>query len=575
MTQKNKVPLSNPLQQPSGRWFWQRSLRSRILLTYGALSMVTLLAMMVYVGREVYELQLEQAEHDLEVSAFLIANALEDPLSGYPYALEGYGTIDVDLGLLDGGLLDGGLLDENAINDDSDANDGLVDEIEPGDTPAVNNETDDPIINAFSPTTATRVSFQEFVKLNTRTETARVTLLSIHGDVIADSLSVDADLPSQLEQTEIQAALSGLEQHEIRIDPQNGVNTLYAAVPVQQGSRLLGVVRLARPLQEVLAPTRFFLLNLVMGGILALAGTIIIGTALSRYLVNPLQRLQETTERVAQGELDLSVSVESADEVGALAISFNAMVVQLRELIEKQRHFVANASHELRTPLTNIKLRSEAVLAMNAPLAPRAKQYVTEIDSEADRLRRLANTLLNLASIEQSATAPPQVATDIAPLLLEVARSFRMTARQADLTLRARIPEQICPLLVWPDHVVVIVNNLLDNAIKYTAAGGEVYLGVTATAQQLLIEIQDNGAGIPAEDLPHIFERFYRVDKARSRQSVGSGAGSGAGLGLSIVKILVALNQGEINVESSPGKGTKFTVIFACASLQSRNSYIS
>lgn len=573
MPQANENTRSNSVQRPHGRWFWQRSLRSRILVTYSTLFLVTLVGMGIYVSAEVYLLAIEQAEHDLEVSAFLVANALEDPLSGYPAALQQYGMVEVEEKL--SSTLDG---DEPLPSYTSPTRSTqlammlpvlratmLTDMTEM----MAAGETRDPIqgetLTPDGERDVSAVSFQTFVQLYTRSETARVSLLSTDGNVIADSLFAPELIPNQRDVTEIEAALAGAEQHEIRREPLNGLLTLYAAAPVQQGNQLLGVVRLARPIGEVMQPTQLFLLNLVIGGLVALLGAVLIGIGLSRHLVRPLQALEGTAQKIAAGELELSVPVESSDEVGALAVSFNAMVSQLRGLIEKQRHFVANASHELRTPLTNIKLRSEAVLAMEEPLSPRFKRYVTEIDSEADRLRRLANTLLNLASIEQATTGTPVEPVDIAPLLYQAARSYLLTARDAQLTLVARIPDTLCPLHVWPEQIDVIVNNLLDNAIKYSAAGGEVRLLVHEVDTGVQIVVKDQGMGIPAADLPHIFERFYRVDKARSRQSSGANGGSGAGLGLAIVKNLVASNGGEIAVASELGVGTTVTLLFPYA----------
>lgn len=552
--------LAAPL--PRARWFWQRRLQNRIVLTYGLLLMLTLVTLGVFVGREVYRVQLEQAEHDQEVSAFLIANALEDPLSGYPHALERYGVLLIE-------EEGGGLGTQRITNEDENEGKDENEEVEADQSNNVLGGAQRLTPEQPADEQALAVSFDDFLRHYQRSETARVTLLAINGDVIADNLFTPDQVPNQLDQIEIAAALRGAEQHDIRIDPETEVATLYAAAPVQQGRLLLGVVRVARPMHEVVRPTQLFLLNLAIGGLFALILTTVIGIGLSRFLVRPLHELEETARRIAQGELEQSAAVISADEVGTLAIAFNTMVAQLRTVIEQQRHFVANASHELRTPLTNIKLRSEAILAMDEPLPPRARQYIAEIDGEADRLRRLANMLLNLASAEQRVVAPPDAAIDIAPLLLEATRSFRLAAREVEVTLQARIPTALCLLWVWPDHLMVIVNNLLDNAIKYTPPGGEVILLVQMPANGVIIQVRDSGVGIPDEDLPHIFERFYRVDKARSRQTAGLAAGSGAGLGLAIVKTLVALNHGTITVESTVGQGTTFTVQFPCLSHKS------
>ena len=167
-----------------------------------------------------------------------------------------------------------------------------------------------------------------------------------------------------------------------------------------------------------------------------------------------------------------------------------------------------------------------------------------------------------MASLERQTYQPPQAAVNIGPLLWEVVRSFRVTAQHASQTLVVQIPETLPPLFVWPDHIVSIMNNLLDNAIKYTPAGGEIRLLVTATAECCRLQLQNSGDGIPPADLPYIFERFYRVDKARSRQAAHHSASSGAGLGLAIVKSLIELNQGEITVESTKGVGVCFTLQF-------------
>lgn len=534
---KPQVSMAQAAYDP-GHWFWQRSLQNRIVLTYGLLFLVILIALLFYTGEEIYRVQIEQAEHDLEVSAFLIANALEEPLSEAAHVLAYFGVLD---------------LEESATADEDDADRYNVEK-------AHERSAEDQEQQREMQTEATQL--QTVVNLYVRDETARITLLAVDGAVIADNKNAPQDQPNQVAQVEVQAALRGAEQHDIRRDPATGELTIYAAAPVQEGKKILGVVRLARPLQDVMRPTQIFLVKLAGGGLLALLSTSIIGILLGRYLVRPLRELEETAKRIAQGDLNQTAPEGSVDEVGTLAASFNHMVTRLRELLDRQRQFVANASHELRTPLTNIKLRSEAILSTELDLPERTRRYITEIDREADRLRRLANTLLNLANLERETYKPPTEPVNVVPLLWEVARSFRMATQQSDLTLAVQIPEHIPPLSVWPDHLVVVMNNLLDNAIKYTPAGGEIRLIVATTPAFCTLQIQNNGAGIPPEDLPHIFERFYRVDKARSRQAATNGSGSGVGLGLAIVKALVELNEGEIWVKSTQGAGTVFTVSF-------------
>jgi signal transduction histidine kinase len=279
-------------------------------------------------------------------------------------------------------------------------------------------------------------------------------------------------------------------------------------------------------------------------------------------LVEPIQHLEKTALAIAHGDLSKQATVETTDEVGALADTFNYMIGELRGLIDKQRLFIANASHELRTPLTNIKLRSEALLDLGDEEPSVRQRYISEIDSEADRLGRLANTLLDLSRIETACRAPAREAIDLAPVLLAVVKSVRLRMNQAHLTFKVQIPPQLPPLAVWSDQVEAIVLNLLDNAIKYTPSGGTIRFQATVEQADCVLRVQDNGPGIPPEDLPYVFDRFYRVDKARSRQSARLSIGSGVGLGLAIVKTLVEQNNGSVQIESMIGQGTTLVVKF-------------
>jgi signal transduction histidine kinase len=175
----------------------------------------------------------------------------------------------------------------------------------------------------------------------------------------------------------------------------------------------------------------------------------------------------------------------------------------------------------------------------------------------------LANALLDLAHLESRPAPPPDKRVDLAPMLHNAAAIMQLRAQLAGVTMTAAAPATLPPVKVHPEQVEEAVLNLLDNAIKYTPAGGRVALTAAATPERLIVNVSDTGAGIPPDDLPHIFDRFYRVDKARSRTRGGqSGMGSGAGLGLAIVKQLVEQNQGSVTVESTPDQGANFSVSF-------------
>lgn len=528
------TPIPAPLPRPA-RWPWQRSLQSRIVLAYGGVFVAILALLMARVAQVVYTTQLSDAEHNLEIEAFLAANALEDPLSGYETEFSEYARWESE----------------------RDADDGE------GDAAHREKESEDnPHPPAPAPASApVAARLQAVAELYAADTGTRVTILDLQGDVVADSAYNFAAVENQFQRIEVQAALRGEEQHDVRTDPISGVRSLYAAAPIQQRKQLLGVVQMSQPMGDITASIWSLILSLSVTGLLALGVATALGVWISRRLVQPVRELEAASIAIAAGDLSRQVPAQAADELGALARAFNRMVGELQRMIEQQRLFIANASHELRTPITNIKLRSETLRDGGLQDPAIAERYVAEIDSEADRLGRLANALLDLSRLESAESTPPAERVDLAPVLLSVARSMRMRVRDAGLTLSAEIPNRLPPLRVWPEQIEAVVVNLMDNAIKYTPEGGTVRLEAEVEEAFCRIRVADSGLGIPAEDLPHIFERFYRVDKARSRQSGKSGTG-GAGLGLAIVKGLVERNGGRVWAESEVGQGTTITVEF-------------
>lgn len=530
---------------PSARWPWQRSLRLRILLSYGAVVFLVLALLTVLVGRAVYRAMIVEAERSLELETVLAANALEDPFSGYDAEFAAYERWEAQHA------------DEDKAKSD-DKSDDKDDSSSKGDSKSVPTPTlasSDAIV-ALEPIAGRLAQVAAIYAADTG---AIVTILDPRGNVVADSAAPLGSRPNQGNQPEVRAALSGLVQRDVRAV--GGEMALFVAAPIQQGDRVLGLVQMARPMREITGGFRRFLLQLGSISLLALALATLLGVAISRRMLRPVQQLEQASLRVASGDLSQQAPVETADELGALAVAFNTMVREVREMMAQQRLFVANASHELRTPLTNIKLRSEALLGGASEDPAVAGRYLAEIDREADRLGRLASALLDLSRLEQdrASYASAVQPVDLLPLLHAVADATALRASQAGLTLHVDLPPELPRLTVWPEQIEAVLVNLLDNAIKFTPAGGQVSLSAVANSQRCLIQVADNGPGIPAEDLPHVFERFYRVDKARSRNDAPPG-GSGAGLGLAIVKALLEQNGGQISVASQPGQGTVASV---------------
>jgi len=534
-------PPAPQLTPPPARWPWQRSLQYRIIFAYGAVILVVLTIFTVWIGQVVYQANLSSAEHDLEVTAFLASNVLEDPLSGYTSEFDQFKKWEEDR--------------EQGEDGHSDDEEGE----------SATSAPPPPVTTTRQQQAIVLPRLQQVATVYAGDAGARVTILDTQGNVLADSHHLAMDVVNQGKQIEFQTALAGAERSEIRPDDFTGAPTIFAAAPVQQGDQILGVVQISKPVDEATADARRILFSLAGASLIALAVSTLLAVWIGRRLVRPVRELEAAAIAVAQGDLTQTVTANSSDELGALARAFNRMVDEVRSLLAQQRIFVANASHELRTPLTNIKLRSEAVRTLGNEDPALSARYLAEIDSEADRLTRLANDLLDLAQLEEHAgqQQQPAAAVDVTPVLLAAAEVMQLQATQAAITLAVDVSPNLPCLHVNADHVEEIIVNLLDNAIKYTPANGQVKLTTRVANAQLEICVEDNGPGIPPEDLPHIFDRFYRVDKVRSRRKgIQNTVGSGAGLGLSIVRQLVEQNGGQIRVELAPVQGAVFVVSF-------------
>lgn len=532
MTSKEPVKTAQ-----SARWPWQYSLQYRILLAYGIVFLATLVLLLILIGDAVYRADLDAGKHELEATAYLAANALEEPLNEYADVIEGFSDKAEDQ-------------EHNDSADDEEEYEGANGALSP--------------VQLKQSLTVLLPQLQQIANRYATGTKGHVAIYDAYGSTLADSLApvatleLRANLPEQPVEFESREGLAARPTA-----PEETVHAVITAAPIQRGDQLLGFVQISKPVDEITADMRTVLTNIALLSLAALAVATAIAIWMGRRLVRPLRRLEEAAFAVAEGDLTQTVPVQSYDEVGALATAFNHMVGEVRSTLERQRAFVANASHELRTPLTNIKLRSEVLRSLHNTNPQLEERYLGEIEAEADRLTRLANDLLDLARLEKTSEMAAIEPVDATPVLQRVAEAMQLRAEQAGLELHTSIVPDLPALRVRPEELEVIAANLLDNAIKYTQRGGLVRLNATRTASGVEIRVEDNGPGIPPEDMPHIFERFYRVDKARSRRyGMGDGVGSGAGLGLAIVHDLVVQNDGQIRVELAPEQGVVFVVSF-------------
>ncbi len=325
------------------------------------------------------------------------------------------------------------------------------------------------------------------------------------------------------------------------------------SVPLSIDDRLVGTLQVGASLKIVEATQVTLLTVLILGTALAV-GIAALAVSLTTYRVlQPLKRVTDMALQIARAD-DLSrrISYQGSpdDEIGQLIQSFNQTLKRLEKLFHSQQRFVADVGHELRTPLTVIK--------GNVNLLRRVGEIDDEsldnIESEADRLTRMVEDLLLLARVESGKLPLVRQTIALDTLLLEVLQQTHVLAKgQVDVRLGDIDQVLVCG---DRDRLKQVVLNLIENAIKYTQPGGEVIAGLGKSGHKARLTISDTGPGIPPEDLPHIFDRFYRVEKSRAR----SKDGKGFGLGLPIAYWIVRLHGGYIDVDSEVGQGTTFCV---------------
>lgn len=266
-----------------------------------------------------------------------------------------------------------------------------------------------------------------------------------------------------------------------------------------------------------------------------------------------LNRIMSSMRIIQEGDYTHKVKIGGNDELTMLGNEFNDLTERLHTSEQKRARFVSDASHELKTPLASIKLLSDSIL-QNDMDSDTVREFVSDIGAEAERLNRMTAKLLSLTKLDGEA-APDCEIIYMAPTVHRVVRMLSAIAQANDISFRLSLDGD-CPILIQEDDLYQIIFNLMENGIKYNTPGGTLTVSLLHEDDNAILQISDTGVGIPEDALAHIFERFYRVDKARSRATGGSG------LGLSIVRAIVNRNRGEIEVQSQHGKGTTFRVTF-------------
>ncbi|SEN49143.1 cell wall metabolism sensor histidine kinase WalK [Paenibacillus sp. OV219] len=289
-----------------------------------------------------------------------------------------------------------------------------------------------------------------------------------------------------------------------------------------------------------------------MIGLLTVLFSVLIFLISTRYLVKPIAHLTDATKRIALGQYELTLPEKRRDEIGQLAAHFRSMSRELERAEQARKQFVSNVSHEIQSPLTSIKGFAQSLINPELEAEERVR-YATIIAEESGHLSRLSKQLLTLSSLEESTNALIKKPFQLRTQIRQIAQVLEWQLTDKMLALSIAVPDEV---ILKGDELLLsqVWTNLLVNAVKHTPVGGEIAFRAASVHDGYEIKISDTGSGIAEENLPFLFDRFYRVDPSRGRES------GGTGLGLSIVKKIVQLHDGSIEVTSQLGHGTVFVV---------------
>lgn len=386
----------------------------------------------------------------------------------------------------------------------------------------------------------------------------RISVIDRRGQVLADSQMDPASMENHADRVEIVGARETGFGQSTRPSDTLGLTMKYVAVRLSRGEQILAVVRFALPRSQVQLQIRVIYRVVLLAAIVTLMIALTIAYFVSKSITSPIGRMQRAAERIAKGEYDSRVSIKSKDELGQLAKSLNAMADELQQQIEDLKKmdtirtdFVANVSHELKTPLTLIKGYIETLEGKTLDDKEKSRRFVAIIKEHADRLENIINDLLSLSELELSRDCLTKVRLDVKTLIDDIALGFEHSLDAKHLTLNVDDRGDDFKIEADRDKIERVFVNLIDNAIKYTETGGRIDISIREDSESVTVIVQDNGIGIGREHIGRVFERFYRVDKARSREL------GGTGLGLGIAKHIVLAHHGQIRIESTPGIGTK------------------
>lgn len=383
--------------------------------------------------------------------------------------------------------------------------------------------------------------------------TTRIIVTDSSGVALYDSYTANSCQGMYVLLPEVVHALSGVKAFSSEFDHDQGVIQSRAATPIYTSGVLSGSVYMMEYDTQQGALMRSLQKNILTISLIFIGVVLLFSIFFANGFSTRLRRVLSSMRIIRSGDYSHRVIMGGNDELTFLGDEFNLLTERLQVSEDKRRRFVSDASHELKTPLASIKLLTDSIL-QNDMDTDTIREFVTDIGNEADRLNRMTQKLLSLSKVDSQQDGDCEIVY-MKPTIEKAVRMLSGIAQSSGIRIHTDFSDD-CPILILEDDLYQIAFNLTENGIKYNRPGGELFIRTYHQADNAVLEVRDTGVGIPEGARSHIFERFFRVDKARSRSTGGSG------LGLSIVRSMVERNQGSISVESQENVGSTFRVCF-------------
>lgn len=340
--------------------------------------------------------------------------------------------------------------------------------------------------------------------------------------------------------------------HKIKNKEGNGeIWAIYYAVAIRSNNESIGVLLYSSSVQDLYVSINNLRLNMLFIYLVGCAVIIIVSIFSTNTIIKPVQSLTDAANKISAGDFSARVHIGGKSEIARFGNTFNMMCDKIQDVDMQRSEFVSNASHELKTPLASMKILVESILYQDNVEEKYYKEFLGDINSEIDRMTGLVEDLLLISKMDSDIAVLHNESNDISQIIKKIVTSLKLVAERKNVAVNNFATEEC---VVWCDYskVYQAIYNLVENAIKYSKNNGNVKITLSKNNEEICVSVSDDGIGIPQANLPHIFERFYRVNKARDRESGGNG------LGLHIVQKIALMHGGRVEVVSKEGEGSTF-----------------